>query len=571
MRKNFGTVRLLLFVLLGVTFWFMYSDMFKVTIWMFNNPLEDTSHGFVIPFVSAYLLFRKRKQLVAAAGKPSWVALLFVVVNLIIFWLGAGGAQYRVMQVSFLGLLWSAIYAFWGLNVAKIALFPIGFLVFTIPMSSVFTGFTVHLRILSSAFACWFMNGFGMDVQRAGTALFSTVEGSAFNVDVAAPCSGIRSIFALMALVAVYAYQTQRTLAQKILLFVMSVPLAVVGNMVRILSICIVAVIWDQQLATGFYHDYSGYVVFLIVLMSMIQVGYFVKKLTPYIQSQKWIPEILRCEYQPPEHCHVCYLKRDYVPLVMVVSLALVLTVFKTVRQQPVYDDTLFVKTELPAKIGNFESSIPLFCHNEQCRSGRQEQASGIKGVGLPICENCGQPLFLMSYWEKTFLPADTMVLKRDYRSDDGMSYRMNIVVGGQSRASIHRAELCMPAQGFKIQDSENVTLKLHGGESITARLITGSKMGSRQVSLVYWLVNRRKTCNSHVERILTDVWDRSIHNRINRWVMFAVFIPSDVRSPAGIERLETFLSEFYPQVIEKDKLISGRTKAKILRKHDGI
>jgi hypothetical protein len=58
-----------------------------------------------------------------------------------------------------------------------------------------------------------------------------------------------------------------------------------------------------------------------------------------------------------------------------------------------------------------------------------------------------------------------------------------------------------------------------------------------------------RESC-SHTERILTDVWDRSVHNRINRWVMVAVNVSSELGSPEGVERFEAFLSELLPQII---------------------
>ncbi len=51
------------------------------------------------------------------------------------------------------------------------------------------------------------------------------------------------------------------------------------------------------------------------------------------------------------------------------------------------------------------------------------------------------------------------------------------------------------------------------------------------------------------MERILLDVWDRSIHNRINRWVMVAVNVAPELDSPESVERFESFLSELYPQI----------------------
>ena len=135
-----------------------------------------------------------------------------------------------------IGLIWAVPYALWGRGVARLMVFPAAFLFFTVPVSSFIDFFTIHLRIFSSAIATGLLNGLGLDVHRSGTALYSRTAGSEFSVDVADPCSGIRSLFAMMALAAGYAYLTQKTIVRKWLLFASSIPIAMVGNMFRIMS-----------------------------------------------------------------------------------------------------------------------------------------------------------------------------------------------------------------------------------------------------------------------------------------------------------------------------------------------
>jgi exosortase len=90
---------------------------------------------------------------------------------------------------------------------------------------------------------------------------------------VADPCSGLRSLLAMTALTAVYAYLTQRTLLRKWLLFLASIPLAIVGNMARITTVALVAQAFGEKLALGIYHDYSGYVVFSVAITLMVALG----------------------------------------------------------------------------------------------------------------------------------------------------------------------------------------------------------------------------------------------------------------------------------------------------------
>ena len=94
-----------------------------------------------------------------------------------------------------------------------------------------------------------------------------------FSFDVADPCSGIKSLLAMTALTAVYAYFTQKTWWKKWLLFLSSIPLAIVGNVARITTVSFVAEAFGEKLALGLYHDYSGYVVFSVAIGLMIGLG----------------------------------------------------------------------------------------------------------------------------------------------------------------------------------------------------------------------------------------------------------------------------------------------------------
>ena len=100
----------------------------------------------------------------------------------------------------------------------------------------------------------------------------------AFAIDIAEPCSGLRSLFAMMALTAGYAYFTQPTWFRRGLLFALSIPIAILGNVSRIFSIVIVAATCSADFATGFYHDYSGYIVFLVAILLMVATGGLITK-----------------------------------------------------------------------------------------------------------------------------------------------------------------------------------------------------------------------------------------------------------------------------------------------------
>jgi EpsI family protein len=221
---------------------------------------------------------------------------------------------------------------------------------------------------------------------------------------------------------------------------------------------------------------------------------------------------------------------------------------------QPDFNLSSFVSSALPEKVGEFSGDVPWFCHNPQCLQVA-EASSLLKKGKRPgeegfVCPSCGGPLYGISLGESTDLPKDTVILKRNYRAPDGFDCSVNVVIGGRNRSSIHRPELCLPAQGFAMLDAGRKSLKMAGRGPLTVRRIVMKKEGMSSRSLIYWFLSRERETCSHTRRILLDVWDRSVHNRINRWVMISVNVSSDLATPESEERLASFLSELYPQLV---------------------
>ncbi len=550
--------RLILFLLLLPVFWQMYKYMIAYTVGMFSEPLESMSHGWLIPFVSLYALWLQRERLRRAASAPCWTGLLCVALCLTVYWFGSRGGQSRIEQVSLIGLLWSVPFAFWGAGVARLLVFPVGYLVFTIPLSSFLDFFTVTLRLLSTSIVCGFMNGVGYEIQRVGNALYSRMPDAPFMLDVADGCSGIESFFAVMALTAAYAWLRQKTLAQKILLFLFAVPIAVIGNSMRLAGDCLVATWFGQEAVGGYYHDYSGFAVAILNVFLVVLAGQWVARLDGRIEGLRFLPRLLKATQDAPEAAPGrCRRGAAAVPAVAAV-LIVALCVARFFMPAASYGEAAFVARQLPPRVLEFSGVVPMFCHNERCLAVEsEEKLQEAAGGGALKCPVCGGPMFLKALAETTDMPADTVILKRNYRSADGMNYDMNVVIGGRSRYSIHRAEQCLPSQGFLMERTATQVLQIRGVGDLQVRRIDASRQGVSGATLLYWFVSEERVCSSHFERILIDVWDRSVHNRINRWVMFSAFVRSGLGSPESIERLEAFLAEWYPQVYLRESFVN--------------
>jgi len=228
----------------------------------------DYSHGYLIPFVSLGIIWYKRKEFFEAEKQVDNRGLAVIVLALLLHWVGAKMQQTRISLLSLIMLIWGIPFYFYGLQVAKLLIFPCSYLIFCVPLNFL-DSLSFPLQRLATSISHGLLTGLGIECQKIGTKLI----GENFQLNVEAPCSSLRSLLAMTALTVVYAYFTQPTLIKKWLLFFFSIPLAVAGNIGRIISIALVSIVTGQRMGTGLYHDWSGYVLFTVAISLMVFVG----------------------------------------------------------------------------------------------------------------------------------------------------------------------------------------------------------------------------------------------------------------------------------------------------------
>jgi exosortase len=229
------------------------------------NAAVDYSHGYIIPFVSLWLLWRRRAALCKAPARPHGFGPVLWAAALGAHFIGLRSQIPHLSAVSFIAALWALVWTFFGAQAARLTFFPLLFLLFAVPVGFLAQA-TFPLRLFGSIAATSILNGLGVETARRGTAVLSSV-GQGFALDVADPCSGIRSLMTLMALTAGYAYVFRKHNGARALLFALSLPIAVIANIGRIVTIALVAVLLGQETGMKLYHDYSGYLVFLIAVL----------------------------------------------------------------------------------------------------------------------------------------------------------------------------------------------------------------------------------------------------------------------------------------------------------------
>ena len=481
---KFGDIRFrlgLLAILFASLLWGFRELIFVQMPHIFRDPMEDMSFGWYVPLFSLYVVWTERRKIFESFGAPSFAGLLLTLPFLFFGFIGVRGIQVRFGVLALAGLCLTLPWALFGRETAKRVLFPCLFLLFCIPLANFLDVVTVHLRLLASSVAYGVLKGFGADVVRQGTMITSS--SGTFSIDVAEPCSGLRSIFALMALTAGYAYFNQPTWLRRGILFALSVPLAVLGNVMRILTIALVGTYASGEFALGFYHDYSGYVVFVVAILLMVAFGELITKWSHKQDGKPSQPS------QPP---------------------------------QPFFLPVLSLVLVLPVMYLQSTAGEPTLC-----------EAPDVRLAELPGFSSEEKP---MTEAEKHVLPDDTRIERRLYTAADGHWFLVSVVIGGRSKGSIHRPELCLPSQGFLMTDPRTT----HVGD-VAWRLITLDGGVERpSLGFAYTFFNQAgfRTA-SHVRRIFRDVWDRSFKCRIDRWVM--VTVNSSRSDDRG---LRAFLSE---------------------------
>ena len=255
---HFAWGSVLIFALMAAVYYRVLAKL--VTDWW---QIPDFSHGFLVPIFAAYLVWTKRKILLDTRIAPAWSGIVFVVAGLVVLVLGVYGAELYLSRVSLVILLAGLMLCFGGWELLKELRFVLLVLLLAIPIPSIlFNEITLPLQILASKLASALLPIFGVPVLREG----NVIELPAMKLEVAEACSGIRSLMSLFTLSVFYGYFVEKSNLRRAILAVASIPIAIAANAVRILGTGLFVQYWDPEKALGFFHEFSGWVMFLVSL-----------------------------------------------------------------------------------------------------------------------------------------------------------------------------------------------------------------------------------------------------------------------------------------------------------------
>ena len=281
--------------IIGLVYWAFWGQVveagggYKWSCWQWLlNQWEVTyTHGPLMPVIAAGLIYFKWDEIRAAPLQPMLRGAAVVVVAMGIYWLGVKAMQPRIVVFAFVLLLSGLTLTLGGRALHKVLFFPIIYLLWMIPLNFLDDRLGFPLRILMAKTSTLLLNGMGIETVREGTRILS----SAFAFDVENPCSGIRSLTALTTVTAAFAYITQRQQWKRWVMFLSAIPLAVLGNVARVLGIALVGHVYGQEIAMRVHDTAAGFIVFGVALTTMVAFGFLLN--VPYHRIvERWLKPV---------------------------------------------------------------------------------------------------------------------------------------------------------------------------------------------------------------------------------------------------------------------------------------
>ncbi len=262
-QKQNMTVNTIGLIIIGILAVFAYKTTF---IWMYDRYMGADSyysHGFLVPFISLYFIYQQKECLSQIKPQNSVTGLIVLFFALLLHILGTLLYIFSISGFSLFFLIIGLSLFLFGKEISKVIWFPLLFLVFMFPLPEAMIGLvSFPLKIVAAKAGVWIISMLGIPIYLEG-----------FNILIPAgpllvgnPCSGLRSLIAFLALGSIFAYMEPISLFKKWVLFLISIPIALLSNIVRIPILILVSNYWGLEAAgpDTLVHTGSGVLVFVL-------------------------------------------------------------------------------------------------------------------------------------------------------------------------------------------------------------------------------------------------------------------------------------------------------------------
>lgn len=420
--------------------------------WSFR---PEYSHGLLVPVVSLFLVWRERRWLSRASFSGSWWGAVATLLGLAMWLVGELSATAVMTQYAFLVVLLGLVLALAGWRVLKRLSMALLILVFMIPLPAFLSNsLSLNLQLLSSKL------GVGI-IRLAGISVFSegnVIDLGTYKLQVAEACDGLRYLFPLMTLGFIIAYFFHGPLWKRVLLFLTSMPIAILMNVIRIGIIGITVDRWGTVMAEGFLHEFQGWVVFMLSTFLLLLVAMVLARVGP--SKSSW-SDTFQMDQGEPLTAGSSRVTRSLHPAFLAAATLAVLAA----------GVTLF----LPDRVEHIPARAQLVRF--------PQVIDGWHGSQAPLEQVYLDALKLDDY------------IMADYHTGEA-SLPVNLYVAWydsqRKGASAHSPRSCLPGGGWEIvslQQRELSGVKFHGAPLRVNRVLI--ELGSRHQIVYYWFQQR--------------------------------------------------------------------------------
>jgi len=270
--KKLSAVALLLFGI-AIVYWQVFQRLIEA--WIVDG---NYSHGWLIIPLAGYFAWERRARLAATPVRSSWFGLVVLAGSILVLLAGLYGSELFLTRVSLVGTVAGIVLYLYGWAHLRILAFPIAFLLLMIPLPAiVFNKIAFPLQLFASRVGESAISAANIPVLREGNVLILANT----QLEVAEACSGIRSLVSLVTLGLVYGYFSDQRFWVRAVIVASTVPIAILANGARVAGTGIAAHYFGPKAAEGFFHEFSGWALFVVAFVMMLVVQKLILRIAP--------------------------------------------------------------------------------------------------------------------------------------------------------------------------------------------------------------------------------------------------------------------------------------------------
>jgi exosortase len=245
---------------------------------------DNYSHGFLIVPLACFFAWERRDRLRQTASTPSWMGLSAILLAVALVIVGRLGAELFLSRVSMVMMLVGAVLLLHGWKHLQILKWPMAFLLLMIPLPAiVFNQIAFPLQLLASRMGTAAIQACAVPVLREGNVIVLANT----NLEVAEACSGIRSLISLLTLGILYGYFADPRPWMRATIALLTVPIAIAANALRVAGTGVLAHYYGPDAAHGFFHTFSGWLVFVVAFLMLFGLSRGLVRLWPVLPQYR--------------------------------------------------------------------------------------------------------------------------------------------------------------------------------------------------------------------------------------------------------------------------------------------